>query len=245
MIQTILLTKRFGQRDALDGLTLTIGGGEIFGFLGPNGAGKTTTIRMLAGMLNPTSGRILICGLDMAKEAVDIKRIIGVIPDRPFLYEKLSGEEFLLFLAGIRSLPSADARRRIDELLAFFELTEWRHEWVESYSHGMKQRLALCGALLHKPKALIVDEPMVGLDPRGARHIKNLFVTLAREGVTIFLSTHSLDVAEAICHRVGLIQRGRLLAVGTPDELKTHPGEHLEEVFLTLVREEKEHAPSV
>ncbi|MBI2058954.1 MAG: ABC transporter ATP-binding protein [Nitrospirae bacterium] len=241
MIHTEELTKRYADFTAVDNLNLEIPRGEIFGFLGPNGAGKTTTIKMLAGMLQPSNGRIVIDGIDFGRDPLRVKSITGVIPDRPFLYEKLTGEEFLGFLAGIRRIEPSESRSRISELLTFFELTGWKDDLIETYSHGMKQRLAIGGALLHRPRVLIVDEPMVGLDPAAARQIKNLFRALAREGTTLFVSTHSLDVAQDICARVGIIHQGRLIAAGSLDDLRKYSGsDHgtLEDVFLTLVREE-------
>ncbi|MBI2889734.1 MAG: ABC transporter ATP-binding protein [Nitrospirae bacterium] len=242
MIRLHGLRKVYASRVALDGLDLHVAHGEIFGLLGPNGAGKTTTVRMLAGLLQPTGGRIVIGGLDAAQDPIGVKRCLGVIPDRPFIYEKLTGQEYLEFLASIYGMNGESARRRIPESLNFFELHEWRNELVETYSHGMRQRLTIAGALIHSPKLLIVDEPMVGLDPRAARRVKDLFVGLAKNGMTIFLSTHSLDMAEEICHRVGVINQGKLIALGAPDDLRRAVGDRtlrLEEVFLRLVEEER------
>jgi len=237
MIEIIGLTKIFKGLKAVDDINLKIRQGVIFGFLGPNGAGKTTTIKMMAGVLLPTKGRILINGMDISMKPSEVKRSIGFIPDRPFLYEKLSGIEFLRFIAGLYNLdhsPSLNAR--FMELLDLFDLSHWRDELIESYSHGMKQRLVMCAALLHDPKVLIVDEPMVGLDPRGARLVKDIFRDLALEGKTIFMSTHSLDVAEEVCQEVAIIQAGRIIATGTPKELKASAGVDgdLENVFLKL-----------
>lgn len=238
MIQAIDLCKQYGAFKAVDGVNLHVRPGEIFGFLGPNGAGKTTTIRMLIGLLQPTSGRVIIDGHDLAKKPVEAKSVVGFIPDRPYLYEKLTGEEFLRFMGGLYGLDG-DLAPRIDELLRFFDLQDWRRELIESYSHGMKQRLTMASALIHKPKAIIVDEPMVGLDPRGARLLKEAFKTLAREGVAIFMSTHTLEIAEEMCDRLAIIQGSRIIAQGTMDELrhagKGADGAHLEEIFLSLV----------
>jgi len=237
MIDIIGLTKIFKGLKAVDDINLKIRQGVIFGFLGPNGAGKTTTIKMIAGVLLPTKGRILINGMDISMKPSEVKRSIGFIPDRPFLYEKLSGIEFLRFIAGLYNLDhSSSLNARLIELLDLFDLSHWQDELIESYSHGMKQRLVMCAALLHDPKVFIVDEPMVGLDPRGARLVKDIFRDLALEGKTIFMSTHSLDVAEEVCQEVAIIQAGRIIATGTPRELKANAGVDgdLENVFLKL-----------
>ncbi len=237
MIDLIGLTKVFRNLKAVDDINLGVRPGVIYGFLGPNGAGKTTTIKMMAGVLLPTSGRIIIDGMDISIQPSEVKQVIGFIPDRPFLYEKLSGIEFLRFLAGLYNLDHTSALNdRLMNLLDLFELSHWKDELIESYSHGMKQRLVMCSALLHNPKVLIVDEPMVGLDPRGARLVKDLFRNLALEGKTIFMSTHSLDVAQEVCQEVAIIQSGRIIATGTPDKLKAIAGVEgdLENVFLKL-----------
>jgi ABC-2 type transport system ATP-binding protein len=237
MIDLIGLTKIFKGLKAVDDVNLGIRPGVIYGFLGPNGAGKTTTIKMMAGVLLPTSGRIIIDGMDISVKPSEVKRIIGFIPDRPFLYEKLSGIEFLRFLAGLYNLDhSSSLDGRLMNLLDLFDLSHWKDELIESYSHGMKQRLVMCAALLHDPKVLIVDEPMVGLDPRGARLVKDIFMDLALEGKTIFMSTHSLDVAQEVCQEVAIIQTGRIIATGTPDRLRAAAGidGDLENVFLKL-----------
>lgn len=241
MIALENVTKRYGDLTAVDALNLQVGGGEIFGFLGPNGAGKTTTIRMMMGILIPTEGQILLGGYDVGREPEKAKTISGFIPDRPFLYEKLSGSEFLHFVGKLHHMSSEQRQRRIEHLLEFFELVRWQDELVEGYSHGMKQRLALCAALIHEPRVLIVDEPMVGMDPRGARTLKDLFRSLAEKGKTVFLSTHSIDVAEEVCHRIGIIQKGRLIACGTVAELHAQANKqdgNLESVFLQLTEEE-------
>ena len=237
MIDLIGLTKVFKGLKAVDDVNLGVRPGVIYGFLGPNGAGKTTTIKMMAGVLLPTSGKIIIDGMDISIKPSEVKRIIGFIPDRPFLYEKLSGIEFLRFLAGLYNLDhSSFLNDRLMNLLDLFDLSHWKDELIESYSHGMKQRLVMCAALLHDPKVLIVDEPMVGLDPRGARLVKDIFMDLALEGKTIFMSTHSLDVAQEVCQEVAIIQTGRIIATGTPDKLRAAAGidGDLENVFLKL-----------
>jgi len=237
MIKLIDLTKVYKGLRAVDNINLKVREGVVFGFLGPNGAGKTTTIKMMAGVLAPTEGQIVINGMDLAREPSEVKQCVGFIPDRPFIYEKLSGLEFLHFIAGLYSLNNSPSlRRRISELLELFELSHWQEELVGSYSHGMKQRLVMCAALLHRPRVLIVDEPMVGLDPKGARLVKDIFRDQARTGTTIFMSTHSLQVAEELCEEIAIIQEGKIIAVGTGDGLKRQAGVdgNLENIFLKL-----------
>jgi ABC-2 type transport system ATP-binding protein len=236
MIELERLTKRYGAFTAVDDLSLQVARGEIFGFLGPNGAGKTTTIRMMMGLLRPTEGRIRLGGFDLAEQPIEAKRLSGFVPDRPFLYEKLTAVELLRFCADLYEVPAAAREARIEKLLGIFDLSEWAGELIESYSHGMKQRLAFAAALLHEPQLLVVDEPMVGMDPRGARVLRSLLRSLALGGTTLFLSTHSLEVAEALCDRIGIIQTGKLIAIGTLDELRSRAGDaqRLEEVFLKL-----------
>ena len=240
MIQLINLTKHYGKLAAVHELNLEVSAGEIFGFLGPNGAGKTTTIRCMMGILKPSSGQILLGGYDVIQEAQKAKAICGFIPDRPFIYEKLSGQEFLNFVGKLHRVEDRRLGRRSAELLERLELTPWRDELVESYSHGMKQRLVVCAALIHEPRILIVDEPMVGMDPKGGRTLKDLFRSLAANGTTVFLSTHSMSVAEEICHRIGIIQKGRLIACGSMAEIHSQASNNngnLESVFLELTRE--------
>jgi ABC-2 type transport system ATP-binding protein len=237
MIEITGLVKTYKGLRAVDDISIAVRKGIVFGFLGPNGAGKTTTIKMMAGVLMPTSGKIVINGMDIAKEPSEVKRCSGFIPDRPFLYEKLTGIEFLRFLAGLYNLNhSYNLNIRITELLELFDLSHWGDELIESYSHGMKQRLVMCGALLHDPEVLIVDEPMVGLDPRGSRLVKDIFRDLAHNGKTVFISTHSLDVAQEVCQEVAIIQEGKIIATGTPKYLKDNAGVdgNLENVFLKL-----------
>ena len=233
------VTKKYGEFSAVRNLSLKISAGEIFGFVGPNGAGKTTTIRMITGLAYPTEGNIEIKGLNYRHDALQIKHRIGYIPDRPYLYEKLTGREYLEFLGGIFNLNGHSGD--IDRYLSLFDLHDWSDELVESYSHGMKQRLAFAGALLHKPEVLIVDEPMVGLDPKGIRLIKNLFRSLASENVTVFVSTHNLELAEQVCHNIGIIHEGQLLAHGSFPDLQQAaalPDSRLEDIFLRLTTEE-------
>jgi ABC-2 type transport system ATP-binding protein len=240
MIQLIELTKSFGQLVAVDHVNLHVERGEIFGFLGPNGAGKTTTIKMLTGLLKPTSGRALIDGYDVVSHPMEAKRVIGFIPDQPFIYEKLTGVEFLKFIGSLFGMKKEDIQWRTSDLLDLFELDGWGEELIESYSHGMKQRLVMSAALLHNPKVIIVDEPMVGLDPKGINLVKSVFKQKSREGVTIFLSTHTLEIAQELCHRLGIVNGGKLIAMGTLSELMTALEEEtgqtgtLESLFLTL-----------
>jgi len=237
MIELTELTKTYGTYLAVDRLNLKIGQGEIFGFIGPNGAGKTTTIKMLGGILAPTGGRVAIAGIDMQAEPEKAKRKIGFIPDRPYLYEKLTGMEFLKFTADIYSVPENGFSGKAAAALQAFSLADWSDELIESYSHGMKQKLIMAAALLHEPAVLVVDEPMVGLDPLAIIMVKDLFKRLASTGVTIFMSTHTLKVAEDICDRIGVIARGRLIASGTAADLRREAGvtaADLEQVFLTL-----------
>lgn len=241
MIQCKSLEKRYGPFQALHPLDLHVRKGEVFGFLGPNGAGKTTTIRTLAGVITPTSGQVFIDGMDIMEHPVESKRKVGYIPDRPYLYDKLTAREFLQFVGQLYGLSKAHIKQRGDGLLEENGLIERADELIEAYSHGMKQRLVLSSALLHDPPLLIVDEPMVGLDPHGARQIKNRFREIADSGRTVFLSTHSLDVAQEVCDRVGILFRGRLVALETVDELlrKQNSGD-LEEVFLKITEEQME-----
>jgi ABC-2 type transport system ATP-binding protein len=235
MIKLERLTKYYGKLAAVDHIDLEVGAGEIFGFLGPNGAGKTTTIRMLAGLLQPTDGIAVIGGHDVQKEPLRAKAITGFIPDRPYLYDKLTATEFMLFTASLYGMDSPQPR--IDELLDLFGLPDWKNELVENFSHGMKQRLVMASALLHRPRILVVDEPMVGLDPRGARLVKDIFKDLAKQGVTVFMSTHTLEIVEQMCTRVAIINKGVIIAQGSVDDLAAMarmPDSHLEQIFLKL-----------
>ena len=241
MIKILNLTKRYDRLAAVDALSLEVQPGEIFGFLGPNGAGKTTTIRVMMGILKPTSGQVFLGGYDVERQPEEAKGISGFIPDRPFIYEKLSGLEFLQFVGKLHRVDPVRLEQRVLELLERFELARWKDELVESYSHGMKQRLVVCASLIHEPRILVVDEPMVGMDPKGARKLKDLFRSLSEQGTTVFLSTHSIGVAEEVCHRIGIIQGGRLIACGTMADLCTQAKNqqgNLESVFLELTRDE-------
>ena len=237
MIVLTDLVKRYGAFTAVDGVSLQVPPGEIHGFLGPNGAGKTTTFRMVAGLLKPTSGTILVNGADMAADPEAAKASMGFIPDRPFIYEKLTAGEFLRFHAGLYGLEGAAVDARTREMLALFELTRWEHELVESFSHGMKQRLVMSAAFMHRPRAVLVDEPMVGLDPRGAQLIKAVFRRMSGLGVAVLMSTHTLEVAEEMCDRVSIILKGQIIAQGTVAEMRAlsdDEDDQLTAVFLKL-----------
>lgn len=241
MIELRQINKRYGKTQAVRNLNLTVSRGELFGFIGPNGAGKTTTIRMIGGLLAPTDGSVFIDGIDMAREPSRAKQRIGLIPDRPFLYEKLTGMEYLRFIADLYGVARDRVQPRATRLLDLFRLLDRAHELIESYSHGMKQRLVMTSALLHKPPILVVDEPMVGLDPEGIKMVRDLFRRMASEGTTIFMSTHTLSLAEDVCDRIGIIHNGSLVATGGLAELRAAArveGEGLESAFLALTREE-------
>jgi ABC-2 type transport system ATP-binding protein len=241
MLELEGVVKRYGKFTAVKGVNLAVPRGEIFGFLGPNGAGKTTTIRMVAGVLRPTSGAIRIGGADLARDPMVAKGKIGYIPDRPYLYEKLSGGEFLRFVAGLWGKDEAAAERRADGLLELFSLREWKDELLESYSHGMRQKLLITSALVHQPQLIVVDEPMVGLDPRSARILKELFRAFVQSGGTVFLSSHTLEVVEAVCDRIAIIREGDIISRGTMAELQAQSdsgGAHLEEIFLKVTGNE-------
>ncbi len=231
------IVKRYGSFTAVDGVNLDVQPGQIHGFLGPNGAGKTTTIRMIAGLLKPTSGTIDVNGHDTATSPEGAKASLGFIPDRPFVYEKLTAGEFLCFHAGLYGLDGAPVAARSKEMLEMFELSKWEGELIESFSRGMKQRLVLAAAFMHRPSAVLVDEPMVGLDPRGARLIKDVFRRMREHGVAILMSTHTLEVAQEMCDRISIILKGKIIAHGTVDELRAladSPGAQLTPVFLKL-----------
>ncbi|MSO82785.1 MAG: ABC transporter ATP-binding protein [Acidobacteria bacterium] len=237
MIAIERLVKKYGAFTAVDEVSLAVKPGEIHGFLGPNGAGKTTTLRMIAGLLQPTSGRIVVNGHDLAAEPEAAKASLGFIPDRPFIYEKLTAREFLRFHGGLYGIDGNGIGTRVHEMLDLFELRRWEDELVESFSHGMRQRLVMCAAFLHRPRAIAVDEPMVGLDPRGARLIKDVFRRMSEQGVAILMSTHTLEVAKEMCHQLSIIQKGRIIERGTVDEIRRLAGDgddHLTAVFLKL-----------
>jgi ABC-2 type transport system ATP-binding protein len=241
MISARALTKTFGGLTAVDGLDLEIAQGEFFAFLGPNAAGKTTTIKMLAGLLRPTGGEVRIGGFDMQREPEKAKSLLAYVPDFPFLYDKLTAHEFMRFVGEIFGVPRAAIRERTEELFDTFHLDEYGGELIENLSHGTRQRVVIASALLHDPKVLVIDEPMVGLDPTHARVVKQEFKRRADAGMTIFLSTHQLSVAEEVADRIGIIHRGRLIALGTVEELRRQTAESgaLEKVFLTLIDAEE------
>jgi ABC-2 type transport system ATP-binding protein len=240
MIKITSLVKKYGDFTAVNGVDLEVPRGELFGFLGPNGAGKTTTLRMIAGILRPTSGTVEIGGVNIADDPIAAKMKLGFIPDRPFIYEKLTGGEFLRFVAGLYDQEGPQVEHRARELLALFDLEEWRDELVESYSHGMRQKLIISSAFVHRPEVIVVDEPMVGLDPKAARILKDLFREYTNRGHTIMMSTHTLEVAESLCQRIGIIQAGKIRALGTMADLRktaTGGGGGLEDIFLKLTGE--------
>ena len=237
MIAIYDLVKTYGKFTAVDGVSLDVQPGEIHGFLGPNGAGKTTTLRMIAGLLKPTAGRIEVNGHDLAKDPEAAKMSLGFIPDRPYIYEKLTAGEFLRFHGGLFGLDGAGIGPRVHEMLELFELGRWENELVESFSHGMKQRLVMSAAFLHRPQAVVVDEPMVGLDPRGARLIKDVFKRMSQRGVGILMSTHTLEVAQEMCDRISIILKGKIIARGTVADIRAmgdSGDDHLTSVFLKL-----------
>lgn len=238
-IKTVNLTKKFGRLTAVENLNLDIKPGEIFAFLGPNGAGKTTSVKLLTGLLFPTSGNIFIAGYDIADEPQKAKLLTGLISDQPFVYPYLTGFEFMRFVGDIYKVPIEEQKEKIPELLEMFELKKWSGELIDSYSHGMKQKLVLASVILHKPEVLILDEPLVGLDPKSARLVKDIFNTLSSRGTTIFMCTHVLEIAEKLAHRVGIIQQGRLTALEDTQELlkrksNSNSNENLEDIFLEL-----------
>ena len=228
------LSKSFG-RPAVDGLNLTVGRGEFYALLGPNGAGKTTTLRMVAGLLAPDAGRIAVLGIDLAADPAAAKRKLAYLPDDPMLYGKLKPVEYLEFVAGLWGVDGKAAEPRARQLLAWLDLEKHAHELTEGFSHGMKQKLALAGALIHEPELLILDEPLTGLDAGAARQVKDLLLSHVARGGTVILTTHILEVAERLAQRIGIIQHGRLIAEGTLDQLRmATPGATLEEMFLRL-----------
>jgi ABC-2 type transport system ATP-binding protein len=237
MIRLEGLTKRYGAFTAVDGIDLEVPKGSLFGLLGPNGAGKTTTLRMIAGILQPDEGRVLVEGFDVVRDPYQAKRRLGYIPDRPFVYEKLTGTELLRFVAGLYGQDGAAIEERIEELLRLWDLERWADELVESYSHGMRQKLIISAALVHRPAVLVIDEPMVGLDPRSARLLKDLLRAFAQTGSTALISTHTLAFAEVLCERMAVIDTGRIVALGSVEDLRAQAkaeSSGLEEIFLRL-----------
>lgn len=237
LIETRNLVKRYGDKVAVNNISFDVFGDEVFGFLGPNGAGKTTTIKMIVGLLQPTSGSIKVAGYDIQTQSMLAKASAGYVPDTPNLYAKLTGSELLRFVGDLYSMDRGQVAHRIDELLRMFDLSAVGDETVDSYSHGMQQKASLAAALMHDPKVLVLDEPTVGLDPKSARLIKDILRQLADRGAAVMLSTHILEIAERMCDRIGIINKGQLIAVGTMDELRTldKTGQaSLEDIFLGL-----------
>jgi ABC-2 type transport system ATP-binding protein len=236
MIKISGVTKDYGRKTAVRDLSLDIAEGELFAFLGPNGAGKTTTIKMIAGLLRPTKGEISVCGFDVQREYIEAKRRMAYVPDQHYMYDKISGFEFLEFIGEMYGIARDERRREIARLSEMFDMDGFLDVLTESYSHGMKQRVVLAGTLLHKPKVMVVDEPLVGLDPHTARLVKNIFKDQAKSGTTIFMSTHVIGIAEDVADRVGIILEGRVAALGTVAELRkqaNHDGK-LEDVFFKI-----------
>ena len=239
MIELTHVTKRYGTKLAVDDLSLAVPAGELFAFLGPNGAGKTTTIKMLCGLLFPTVGTVRVGGFDLATQGDQARQLISYVPDQPFLYEKLTGREFLRFVADLYGMPRERADERLQAVIDLFALHEFVDDLTERYSHGMRQRTVFAAALVHEPKLLITDEPTVGLDPKSIRLLKDLLRAEANRGTTVFLSTHSLDVAQELADRIGIVERGRLIGCGTLATLRKQASldGSLEEVFLKLTEE--------
>ncbi len=240
MIDLHEVSKSYGAKVAVDRLTLHVDPGELFAFLGPNGAGKTTTIKLMCGLLFPSAGTVRIAGFDLGTDGDRARRHISYVPDQPYLYEKLTGREFLQFIADMYGMSRDESRRRIGEMIETFSLEEFVDDLTEHYSHGMRQRTVFAAALLHRPQVLIVDEPTVGLDPRSIRLLKDLLRGEVRRGATVFLSTHSLDIAQELADRIGIVDHGRLVSCGNLASLRKQAALHgsLEEVFLKLTEEE-------
>jgi len=239
MIELRNVTKKFGSFTAVDDISLVVPAGEFFGFLGPNGAGKTTTIKMMAGLFAPTSGQILMNGFDVVKNPIEAKSFTSYVPDQPFLYDKLTGREFLYFIGGLYKMEKKAIARKIEEVIEHFDIGEWVDKRTEDYSQGMRQRVTIAAALVHEPKAFIIDEPMVGLDPKSSKIVRETLKMMARQGVSIFMSTHSLPTAEELCDRVGFIKDGRLVFLGTQESLQAYKQKYdgkFESVFLELTK---------
>jgi ABC-2 type transport system ATP-binding protein len=244
LIELRNLVKKYGEKPAVDDVTLDVYGGEIFGFLGPNGAGKTTSIKAIVGLLRPTSGTVRVAGFDVQRQPIPAKAASGYVPDEPNLYAKLTARELLRFVGDLYGVAASQVDRRSEELLRLFDLTQAADDTIDSYSHGMRQKASLAAALVHDPKVLVLDEPTVGLDPKSARLIKDILRQLADRGAAVFLSTHILEIAERMCDRIGIINQGRLVAAGTIDELRQVPQDRrddigqgesrLEDIFLAL-----------
>jgi len=243
LLEATHLVKRFGDFTAVNDLTLTVAAGEVFGLLGPNGAGKTTTISMCIGLLRPTSGSVRIAGYDVARDAQAVKRLIGYVPDEPYLYDRLTAREFVRLMGELYGMPEP-MNESVDRLLAYFDLLDAADSQIAGYSHGMKQKTALCGALIHDPRILFLDEPTVGLDPKSARLLKDTIRSLADQGRAVLLCTHILEIAQAICDRVAIVDQGRIIAQGSLEELRDTTSSardsSLEDIFLRLTGGEEE-----
>ncbi len=240
MIQLKNVTKKFGSFTAVDNLTLTVPKGEFFGFLGPNGAGKTTTIKMIVGLFAPTSGSIIVNSYDIIKQPMEVKQSVAYVPDVPFLYEKLTGREFLYFIGGLFKIPKQILHNSVGELIDHFEIGSWIDKRTEDYSQGMKQRITIAAALLHHPKAIIIDEPMIGLDPRSAKIVRDTLRLQSQSGISILMSTHSLPVAEELCDRIGIINNGKLVFCDTREQLQLDKAKYdgkFESVFLEVTKQ--------
>lgn len=242
MIRFSEIMKRYGDFTALKSVNLDIHKGELFGFLGPNGAGKTTLIRILTGIIKPTSGKVFVGSFDLFAQPDQAKSLLGYVPDRPYLYEKLTPLEYFDFMGGLYNVNQARIRQKGEEMLKLFSLWDRRNELIESFSHGMKQKVAMSAAILHDPEIFVVDEPTVGLDPRSVKLAKDYFKSLVNEGKTVFLTTHTLSVAEDLCDRIAIIRNGDIVALGNLEELQKRasmPGNDLEAVFLKITEEEQ------
>jgi len=240
MIQLKNVTKKFGNFVAVNDLSLTLPKGEFFGFLGPNGAGKTTTIKMIVGLFTPTAGSIIVNGYDIVKQPMEAKQSIAYVPDIPFLYDKLTGREFLYFVGGLFQISKSVLHVRVAELIDHFEIGGWLDKRTEDYSQGMKQRITIAAAMLHHPQTIIIDEPMIGLDPRSAKIVRETLHAQSRKGVSILMSTHSLPVAEELCDRIGIINNGKLVFCDTREQLqldKAHYDGNFESVFLEVTKQ--------
>lgn len=239
MIELQNVTKTFDKFVAVNNISLRVESGDLFGFLGPNGAGKTTTIKMIVGLFSPTTGTIRVNGFDTAQQPIEAKNTMSYVPDQPFLYDKLTGREFMYFAGGLYNVEKEALHTRIKDLIELFEIGQWIDKRSEDYSQGMRQRVTIAAALLHRPKTLVIDEPMVGLDPRSAKIVRETLTRLATEGVSIFMSTHSLPMAEELCTRIGIINNGQLVFVDTQDKLEVYKRQYdgkLESVFLELTK---------
>ena len=229
------LEKKYGNVPAVKGISLEVNEGEVFGFLGPNGAGKTTTIKCCTGLLRPTRGNIIVKGYDIVKQAEQAKSHIGFVPDNPYLYEKLTGKEFVLFLAGLYGADGAEAEKNSDQYFRMFEMADRQDDLIQGYSRGMRQKTGLIAALLHRPDLLLVDEPTANLDPKSSRLVKDIFQSFKEQGRTVFMSTHVMEIAESLCDRIAIIHQGKLKALGTMEELRRlRHGETLEDIFLEI-----------